>query len=423
MDHTVAAHRRSLLETDPEIAGAIRDEVGRQANGLELIASENFVSNAVLEAAGSVFTNKYAEGYPGRRYYGGCEFVGRRRAPRHRSGQGAVRRGSRQRAAALGRAGEHGRVLHAAQAGRHRPRHEPLARRPPHARPPAELLRQALHDRALRRAPGRRAPRLRRTRAPGRRAQAEDDHGGRERLPARHRLRADPRRRRSVRRRHGHRHGAHRRPRGRRRPPEPRPALGFRHDDDAQDAARAAGGPGPVQGASAPRTSTGRCSRACRAGRSCTSSRPRRSASRRRSSRRSPRTSSRVVANAAALAASIASHGFRLVSGGTDNHLMLVDVFSKGLTGQGRRGGARQGRHHRQQEHDSVRPEPAAQGQRHPHRHAGRDHARHGRGGDGGHRRVHRPRAGLARRRRACTRWCAPKWKPCAGRSRCTRTS
>ena len=75
MDQTVAAHRRSLRETDPDIAGAIRDEVGRQANGLELIASENFVSNAVLEAAGSVFTNKYAEGYPGRRYYGGCEFT------------------------------------------------------------------------------------------------------------------------------------------------------------------------------------------------------------------------------------------------------------------------------------------------------------------------------------------------------------
>ena len=75
MDQTVAAHRRSLRETDPEIADAIRGEVGRQATGLELIASENFVSNAVLEAAGSVFTNKYAEGYPGRRYYGGCEFT------------------------------------------------------------------------------------------------------------------------------------------------------------------------------------------------------------------------------------------------------------------------------------------------------------------------------------------------------------
>jgi glycine hydroxymethyltransferase len=66
---------RSLAETDPEIAGAIRDELHRQNSGLELIASENFVSRAVLEAAGSVMTNKYAEGYPGKRYYGGCEFV------------------------------------------------------------------------------------------------------------------------------------------------------------------------------------------------------------------------------------------------------------------------------------------------------------------------------------------------------------
>jgi len=75
MDLTATAHRRSLRETDPDIADAIRHEVERQATGLELIASENFVSNAVLEAAGSVFTNKYAEGYPGRRYYGGCEFT------------------------------------------------------------------------------------------------------------------------------------------------------------------------------------------------------------------------------------------------------------------------------------------------------------------------------------------------------------
>jgi glycine hydroxymethyltransferase len=64
----------SLSAVDPVIAGAIDNEVARQANGLELIASENFVSEAVLEAAGSVFTNKYAEGYPGKRYYGGCEW-------------------------------------------------------------------------------------------------------------------------------------------------------------------------------------------------------------------------------------------------------------------------------------------------------------------------------------------------------------
>src|SRR5437868_13218300 len=65
----------SLAEVDPIIAGAIDNEVARQANGLELIASENFVSEAVLEAAGSVFTNKYAEGYPKKRYYGGCEWA------------------------------------------------------------------------------------------------------------------------------------------------------------------------------------------------------------------------------------------------------------------------------------------------------------------------------------------------------------
>ncbi|HUA01432.1 MAG TPA: serine hydroxymethyltransferase [Candidatus Aquilonibacter sp.] len=68
---------RSLAQTDPEIADVLREEVRRQASGLELIPSENFVSEAVLETMGSVLTNKYAEGYPGKRYYGGCEFVDR----------------------------------------------------------------------------------------------------------------------------------------------------------------------------------------------------------------------------------------------------------------------------------------------------------------------------------------------------------
>jgi glycine hydroxymethyltransferase len=67
--------RRPLAEADPEIAAAVDHEIRRQHEGLEMIASENFVSQAVLEAVGSVFTNKYAEGYPGRRYYGGCEFA------------------------------------------------------------------------------------------------------------------------------------------------------------------------------------------------------------------------------------------------------------------------------------------------------------------------------------------------------------
>src|SRR5512146_3347157 len=72
---TTTHMHRSLADTDPDVARAIQDETHRQAEGLERIASENCVSAAVLEAAGSVFTNKYAEGYPGRRYYGGCQYV------------------------------------------------------------------------------------------------------------------------------------------------------------------------------------------------------------------------------------------------------------------------------------------------------------------------------------------------------------
>src|SRR5256885_2900743 len=65
----------SLAESAPEVADAIGRELGRQRDEIELIASENIVSRAVLEAAGSVLTNKYAEGLPGRRYYGGCQYV------------------------------------------------------------------------------------------------------------------------------------------------------------------------------------------------------------------------------------------------------------------------------------------------------------------------------------------------------------
>src|SRR6187399_1343229 len=71
----VPARSRSLADVDPDVAEAVRNERHRQNDGLELIASEKFVSQAVLEAAGAVLTNKYAEGYPGERYYGGCECV------------------------------------------------------------------------------------------------------------------------------------------------------------------------------------------------------------------------------------------------------------------------------------------------------------------------------------------------------------
>src|SRR5688500_5603505 len=67
--------KEKLDKTDPKIAQAIANELQRQQNEIELIASENIVSRAVLEAQGSIMTNKYAEGYPGRRYYGGCQYV------------------------------------------------------------------------------------------------------------------------------------------------------------------------------------------------------------------------------------------------------------------------------------------------------------------------------------------------------------
>jgi glycine hydroxymethyltransferase len=78
-EHSVSALPSSFNEplsvVDPEIAAVLEQELGRQRDTLEMIASENFVSRAILEAQGSVLTNKYAEGYPGKRYYGGCEFV------------------------------------------------------------------------------------------------------------------------------------------------------------------------------------------------------------------------------------------------------------------------------------------------------------------------------------------------------------
>ena len=84
------AFNAPICETDPEIAELLDSELGRQRSGLEMIASENFVPRAVLQCQGSVLTNKYAEGYPGRRYYGGCEQVDKiETAPTRRSSASA----------------------------------------------------------------------------------------------------------------------------------------------------------------------------------------------------------------------------------------------------------------------------------------------------------------------------------------------
>ena len=141
---------RPLAEVDPEVADAIEGELDRQQSTLEMIASENFVPQAILECQGSVLTNKYAEGYPGKRYYGGCEHVD------------VIETLAIDRAKALFGA-EHANVQpHAgaqANAAVYHALLEPgdtimglalAARRPPHARHEDQRLRPALRHRALR---------------------------------------------------------------------------------------------------------------------------------------------------------------------------------------------------------------------------------------------------------------------------------
>ena len=144
---TQATMNATLAQIDPEIAAVLDRELGRQRDYLEMIASENFVPRSVLQAQGSVLTNKYAEGYPGRRYYGGCEEVDVAETIAIERAKSPLRRRVRQRPAPLGRHRERGRASRAHQPGRQD--HGPLAcpRRPPHARHEAQLLRQALRGR------------------------------------------------------------------------------------------------------------------------------------------------------------------------------------------------------------------------------------------------------------------------------------
>jgi glycine hydroxymethyltransferase len=141
-----------LEESDPEIFAAIEKELGRQRDEIELIASENIVSAAVMAAQGSVMTNKYAEGYPGRRYYGGCEFVdiAENLAIDRAKALFGVR--LRQRAAQFRQPGQPGRVPGAAATGRHDPGHEPRRRRAPDPRREAQPVGQVVQRDPVRRA-------------------------------------------------------------------------------------------------------------------------------------------------------------------------------------------------------------------------------------------------------------------------------
>ena len=151
----------ALRAADPEIAHVIDEETRRQNDGLELIASENFVSPAVLEAMGSPLTNKYAEGLPGKRYYGGCEVVDeveQLAIDRAKQLFGADHANVQPHSGAQANAAVY---LALPEAGRHGPGAGPLAGRASHARLAGELLRAALPRGALRRE-RRRPHRLRR---------------------------------------------------------------------------------------------------------------------------------------------------------------------------------------------------------------------------------------------------------------------
>ena len=261
--------RRShtLAQADPEVWAAIAAENRRQEDHIELIASENYASPAVLAAQGSQLTNKYAEGYPGKRYYGGCEFV-------DVAEQLAIDRAKKLFGADFANVQPHS----GAQANQAvffaalKPGDTILGMSLPHGGhlthgSPVNCQRQVVQRRRLRPRSGNRAHRLRRGRAPRARAQAEAHHRRRVGVLARHRLEALSRDRRRRRRAADGRHGALRRPGRRGRLSVAGRHRRLRHQHDAQDAARAARRPHPRPAPSTRRRSTPRCSRACRAGR------------------------------------------------------------------------------------------------------------------------------------------------------------
>ena len=180
----------SDTQPDTELFDLIDAETQRQVTGLQLIASENFTSPAVMRAVGSVLTNKYAEGYPGKRYYGGNADHRRCRGAGHRSRQAVVRRRPRQRSAAQRRQRQHVRVPSTARVRRHRPGTQPRPWRPPHARLARQRQRQAVQVRAVQGHTRRRAHRHGSGPRPRARASPEDDRRRHDQLSATARPRA-----------------------------------------------------------------------------------------------------------------------------------------------------------------------------------------------------------------------------------------
>ena len=365
-----------LNEADPQIAAAIDNEVRRQHEGLELIASENFVSEAVLEAMGSVFTNKYAEGYPGKRYYGGCEFAD------------VVEELARERAKKLFGA-EHANV-------------QPHAGSQANMEAYAAVLQPGDTILGLNLAHGGHLTHGHHLNFSGKtyrivpygvtKETETIDYDDLEKLAEKERPKliigggsAYPRiidfaRMRQIADKVG--------------------ALYL--VDMAHFAGLVAGGvhPSPVPHAHIVTTTTHKTLRGPRAGMILSKQEfaaaidkvvfpgmqggplvhiiAAKAVSFLEAMQPEFREYARqIVANAKVLAETLAAEGFRIISGGTDTHLMLVDVFSQGHTRQRGREGPGRSRHYGQQECHSVRHQSAHEAERHPHRHACADHSRH----------------------------------------------
>jgi hypothetical protein len=259
----------SLEKADPEIFGAIARENQRQEDHLELIASENYASPAVMAAQGTQLTNKYAEGYPGKRYYGGCEYV-------DVVEQIAIDRAKKVFGCDAANVQPHS----GAQANQAvffaalQPGDTVLGMSLPHGGhlthgSPVNISGKWFKVGAVRAPSGDRAHRLRRGRAPGARAQAQARHRRRVRVLARHRLEAVPRNRRCRRRAAHGRHGALRGAGGSGRVSLAGGHRRLHHHDHAQDAARASRRSHP-HALEHEKAINSPCSPDCKAVRSCT---------------------------------------------------------------------------------------------------------------------------------------------------------
>ena len=158
---------QTIAKFDPELWQAMQEETRRQEDHIELIASENYTSPAVMEAQGSQLTNKYAEGYPGKRYYGGCEYVDvaeQLAIDRVKELFGAEYANVQPHSGSQANQAVYMAVL---QARRHHPGHVAGARRPPHPRRVGQSFRQAVQGGDLRPGSENRGDRLRRSGAPG----------------------------------------------------------------------------------------------------------------------------------------------------------------------------------------------------------------------------------------------------------------